>query len=54
MTGFAPDFPPPAVIRYDGLRHAMTPDRFVKGQCPHYLLQAAGWAHVLPGRVTAA
>ncbi len=54
MTGYAPDFPPAAVIRYDGLRHVMLPDRYVKGPCLHYLLQAAGWRHVLPPRIAAA
>jgi molybdopterin/thiamine biosynthesis adenylyltransferase len=54
MTGYAPDFPPTAVIRYDGLRHTMTPDRFIEGPCPHYPLQDAGWRTILPDRVVAA
>jgi hypothetical protein len=54
MTGYTPDFPPSAVIRYDGLRHAMFPDRFVQGSCPHYPLETAGWRYVLPARIAAA
>lgn len=54
MTGYAPGFPAPAVIRYDGLTHNMKPDPYIKGPCPHYPLDAAGWRAVLPPRVAAA
>jgi molybdopterin-synthase adenylyltransferase len=54
MTGYAPDFPVPAVIRYDGLSHTMKPDPYVKTPCPHYPLDAAGWRTVLPPRVASA
>jgi hypothetical protein len=54
MTGYAPNFPPAAVIRYDGLQHTMKPDRYVTGPCPHYPLAAAGWTYVLPARVAVA
>jgi hypothetical protein len=54
MTNYAPKFPVPAVIRYDGLTHTMKPDRYIKGPCPHYPLDAAGWRIVLPPRIAAA
>lgn len=54
MIGYAPRFPVPAVIRYDGLTHTMTPDRYIKAPCPHYPLDLAGWRTVLPPRVAAA
>jgi ThiF family protein len=54
MAGYAPGFPVPAMIRYDGLSHTMQPDRFVQGPCPHYPLEAAGWRYVLPARVATA
>lgn len=53
MTGYAPDFPVPAVVRYDGLSHTMKPDRYLEAPCPHYPLGAAGWRTVLPPRVAA-
>ena len=46
MTDYASDFPPSAVIRYDGLRHAMFSDRFIHDQCHHYPLDSAGWKYV--------
>ena len=54
MTGYAPGFPVPPVIRYDGLTHTMKPDPYIKSPCPHYPLDAAGWRTVLPPRVAAA
>jgi molybdopterin-synthase adenylyltransferase len=53
LTNYAPDFPVPAMIRYDGLVHEMRPDRYVTGPCPHYPLEDAGWRFVLPPRKTA-
>ncbi len=54
MTGYAPGFPVPAVIRYDGLTHTMKPDPYIHAPCPHYPLDAAGWRTVLPPRIAAA
>ncbi|MFZ1125732.1 MAG: ThiF family adenylyltransferase [Candidatus Baltobacteraceae bacterium] len=50
LTGYVPDFPVRAVIRYDGLVHEMRPDPYVIGPCPHHPPQEAGWCHVLPPR----
>lgn len=54
MTGYAGDFPVPAVITYDGLDHVMEPNRYIQGPCPHFALETAGWQYVLPKRVTGA
>jgi hypothetical protein len=54
MTGYAPDFPLPAMIAYDGLSHIMKPDTYVQGPCPHFPVEDAGWRHVLPPRRAAA
>lgn len=49
LTGFAPQFPPRCLVRYDGLLHRMLPDpdaeRIV---CRHYPGSNAGWGVVLP------
>lgn len=50
LTDFAPSFPVPAMIRYDGLLHEMRPDSYIAGPCPHYPLEDAGWRFVLPPR----
>jgi molybdopterin/thiamine biosynthesis adenylyltransferase len=52
LTGYAPDFPVPAMIRYDGLVHEMKPDAFISNPCPHYPIEDAGWRFVLPARRT--
>jgi molybdopterin/thiamine biosynthesis adenylyltransferase len=49
LTGFAPDFPPRLLLRYDGLLHRMLPDADAERiSCPHYLQAQAGWRVVLP------
>jgi glutamate dehydrogenase/leucine dehydrogenase len=54
MTGYAPDFPLPAMITYDGLDHVMKPNKHLPAHCPHFPLDEAGWRLVLPARVAAA
>jgi len=50
LTDYAPGFPVPAMIRYDGLVHEMKPDAYITRPCPHYPLEDAGWRFVLPAR----
>jgi hypothetical protein len=54
MSGYAPNFPLPAMITYDGLDHIMKPDTYVQGPCTHYPVEEAGWRDVLPRRRAAA
>jgi molybdopterin-synthase adenylyltransferase len=52
LTGFAPAFPPPRMLRFDGLLHRMLPDLNVETiSCHHYSMEAAGWRLVLPKRL---
>lgn len=54
LANYAPKFPPPAVLRYDGLLHEMRPDGWLNKTCPHFPLTDAGWTVVLPPRKHAA
>lgn len=49
LTGFAPDFPPRLLLRYDGLLHRMLPDPEAERViCRHYDVVSSGWTTVLP------
>jgi len=50
LTGYVSDYPAPPVILYDGLLDTLVPDKHVQKICPHYPLEAAGWAVRLPAR----
>jgi molybdopterin/thiamine biosynthesis adenylyltransferase len=54
LANYAPKFPPPAVVRYDGLLHEMRSDDWLNEACPHFPLTDAGWTVVLPPRKHAA
>lgn len=54
LANYAPKFPPPAVVRYDGLLHEMRPDDWLNKTCLHFPLTDAGWTVVLPPRKHAA
>lgn len=52
MTSFAPSFPPPRLVRFDGLLHRMLPESRIDAiTCNHFDLAAAGWSTVLPKRL---
>lgn len=48
LTRYAPAFPPPLHIFYDGLAHELRPNKFLPAHCPHYSLESAGWVVRLP------
>jgi molybdopterin/thiamine biosynthesis adenylyltransferase len=50
LTEYAPLFPPPPVLLYDGLTYEVRVDECGTVPCPHYLLEDAGWRMVLPKR----
>lgn len=54
LTNYAPEFPVPTVVRYDGLLHQMRPDaEEAEEGCVHYTLAGSGWRTVLPSRKAA-
>lgn len=50
IADYGDPFPPPLLVRYDGLLHSLKPDDYVSAICPHYPLVDAGWRDVLPPR----
>ncbi len=49
LTDFAPAFPMPPWLQYDGLLHELkTPSVPLLGPCPHHSLALAGWLVPLP------
>jgi molybdopterin-synthase adenylyltransferase len=49
LTGYAAEFPPRLLLRYDGLLHRMLPEAGVESiVCPHYPETESGWSVVLP------
>jgi hypothetical protein len=50
LTRFAPAFPPPAHIVYDGLEHELRRNDYLPKSCSHYPVESAGWSVVLPPR----
>lgn len=50
LTDYAPDYPTPPVLVYDGLLDTLVPDKHLPKICPHYPIESAGWAVRLPAR----
>lgn len=51
ITDYAPSFPVPTIVRFDGLLYRMLPDpEEIFGRCSHFALDSAGWSVVLPYR----
>jgi molybdopterin-synthase adenylyltransferase len=55
IADFAPRFPPPQLVRYNGLMHELRRDDALAGaRCPHYPVDDAGWRVILPGPIASA
>jgi hypothetical protein len=53
LCNYAPDFPVPSILRFDGLLYRMLPDREpAPNSCPHFDPNSIGWNVVLPFRRT--
>lgn len=48
FTRYAPQFPPPLHLMYDGLAHSVLANRYLPHDCPHFMVEDAGWAVRLP------
>lgn len=51
LSDYAPQFPPPPVLYYDGLLGTLQADKYTASiACSHYPLSGAGWTVRLPAR----